>query len=498
MVTAEPFYAVQGPPGTGKTTLTARAVRRSLMDDPSLRILVSAQSHYALDNLATGILKVLNTDPETLAIRVVSEARKNDIDPAMYPYREGDLEENKVERIQGALTARLSKPGGDSERLRGILQRWRNEVHNYKPEIAERIKRGANLVFVTCGAATESAVGLGERGGDYDWVVVEEAAKAWPTEVLIPMVRGRRWLLVGDQRQLPAYRMDDVQQLLDQCRQGIGELHLSDSATRQFRQVFKFFGQYFKGSPEPPKRARAAESSDWPVRRLDTQFRMEPRIGELVSRAFYDRRLASGIDAEQRVHEHQRFGALRGASVVWLDTHTCAHEAEPAWRNEGEAELVQALITRLGSWKPGDYAQQMQELVVLTPYNQQRKALDQLLGATPDEPRCHTVDSFQGREAETVVVSLVRGSIGPKKDTPGSLLGHLMVPERVNVLFSRARSLLILVGDLAHFRRTSALVDETDPDNNFWREVLTVLDEAGRVVSPPDLQLPDAAGRGRG
>ena len=93
----------------------------------------------------------------------------------------------------------------------------------------------------------------------------------------------------------------------------------------------------------------------------------------------------------------------------------------------------------------------------------------------------NTVDSFQGREADTVVVSLVRSTQRDDR-RPEANIGYLVSPNRTNVLLSRARKLLIIVGRLAHFEKQAAL----NPDRKdilFWRSIVEEVRRQGAVVS---------------
>jgi superfamily I DNA and/or RNA helicase len=141
---------------------------------------------------------------------------------------------------------------------------------------------------------------------------------------------------------------------------------------------------------------------------------------------------------------------------------------EPRWRNEGEARLIAQLLHDAGLVdEPGGPGR----LAILTPWHDQRRCLEAALGAGRAS-RVHTVDSFQGREAEIVVCSLVRD----KKSSGGRAyddLGHLSDPQRVNVMLSRAKRLNVIVGNFEHFRSS---------DVDFWEVVCNTVRERGRVV----------------
>ena len=206
MLSYLPFYAVQGPPGTGKTTVAAEAVAAQLEDFPATRILVSAQSSFALDHLAERILNRIGAvddrgEPtdwwDGAALRVTSSSgtppqgkmglwRKNAV-----AERRRDLIVRRVtEHLDGDLAGRL--PDGNADKLRHVLRDWKGLLDgsghkNVVPELEDRAENAANLVFATCGTATAEAVTPGGIRDTFDWVIVEEAAKAWPTELAMPL-----------------------------------------------------------------------------------------------------------------------------------------------------------------------------------------------------------------------------------------------------------------------------------------------------------------------
>src|SRR5262249_12005363 len=150
-----------------------------------------------------------------------------------------------------------------------------------------RLRRGASLVFATCGTATRDKVDAVGSFGIYDWVIVEEAATAWPTELAIPLVRGTRWTLIGDHRQLPAHRLDEVVEFLDDCAASLDQgLRAHGAGPEAYRQVFTLFGNLF-GAPPAGQQAAVGPGLASPLGQLTLQFRMREAIAEVVSRAFY-------------------------------------------------------------------------------------------------------------------------------------------------------------------------------------------------------------------
>lgn len=445
MLDARPFFALQGPPGTGKTTVIARAVAATLGQDRSAQILVSAQSHYALDNLAAKIIKEIDRRKvkNVSALRIASELAEHKIEDDrirdLLPKHQVD---RVIDRIRAAKT-KIAERFDGHPKLIEIAAKWRRLAPAHSLEILDRLRRGANILFSTTGTATSPYLGLKDESAVCDWAILEEAGKAWPTELAIPLIQAQRWTLVGDQKQLPPFGRERIIQLLDRCSSS------PDAAIRAFAEsresyvnTFDLFGNLF----EPTATTGATDF-------LDTQFRMYRPIGETVSRVFYDNQLKTHDTAGEDALEIDRPAWLRDHSFLWIDSGPTAREA-PTWSNQREIELVKELIDQLIDNNPT-----VEQLAVLSPYRQQVERLEIALGL--HAKYVHTVDSFQGKEADIVVISLVRvNNLG----TPEERLGFLTLPNRINVLLSRARRLLILVGSYNHFK---------DSGVRFWEDICT-------------------------
>lgn len=443
MLDARPFFALQGPPGTGKTTVTARAVTATLEKDRSARILVSAQSHYALDNLAAKIVKEIDRRKvkNVSALRIASELGEHKIeDDRIRDLLPKHRVDHVIGRIRAAETAIAERFDGHPKLIE-IAAQWRRIAPAHSLEVLDRLRRGANILFATTGTATNPYLGLEDESAVCDWAIVEEAGKAWPTELAIPLVQAQRWTLIGDQKQLPPFGKERILQLLDRCGSS------PDPAIRAFAdnrdsyvKTFELFGNLF----EPTATTGATDF-------LDTQFRMYAPIGETVSKVFYDSQLKSHATAGKDALEIERPAWLRGHAFLWIDSGPMARET-PTWSNQREVELVKKLIDELIENNPT-----VEQLAVLSPYRQQVQRLTVALGL--HAKYVHTVDSFQGKEADVVVISLVRVN---NLRTSQERLGFLTLPNRINVLLSRARRLLILVGSYDHFK---------DSGVQFWEEI---------------------------
>lgn len=467
MLTSWPFFAVQGPPGTGKTTVTAKAVLEALKTDPGLRILVSAQSHYALDNLGDVLLSRIENEgmQEVQALRVASPMTRGKVTGRLQGHLLSELTSRCLEKIREECGRRL-RQGGDLPGIAAVLRDWMQESARAELELEERIRLGANLVFATTGAATERYLGMGSGNDAFDWVIVEEAAKAWPTELAMPLVFGLRWTLIGDHLQLGAFGGREVEAFLDRCAASPHE-DLREHGDRKhvYLRIFSTFASLFAPRSKDPDRPRA-------IRSLDLQFRMPREIADMVSLAFYRGELETNPSLAVVPPCLREPDWLAGRHLVWLDTGRSATE-EPLWVNRQEARIVARLVRQFEPLEPRPPLRE--QLVILSPYLAQNRLLrDELPPELRD--RVFTVDSFQGREAEIVVVSLVRSN---EEITQHGRVGFMVSPERVNVMFSRARNLLVIVGSFDHF---------ADSGVEFWKTVCDCVEAYGERLDVAGLR----------
>ncbi len=451
MLGAQLFFALHGPPGTGKTTVITHAVEAYLRQESGARVLIAAQANDALDNLALRVLKHLAGGAEIIALRIGPNSER--IDPKLHRWMLGAVTERRANRARQAAHKRI-REARDSPAIRQILTDWIVAINHGTLELQDRLRRGASLVFATTSGSDGLVADYG-RFALFDWVIVEEAAKAWPTELAIALVQGVRWTLVGDHRQLPAYRRDEVTRVIDSCENsGDDELEEVFERKAEYERAFNMFEELFS---KPAGR---------PVDQLALQFRMREEIAGVVSRAFYepfdDKPLQTHPTAN-RDPGVRRPARLAGRSFVWLDTREAESNQQPRWRNPAEAGHVARLLDLLAPLDrdaEGRACPLGERLAVLTPWRAQIAELKKHVN-----PRfhdlIHTIDSYQGREADIVVSSLVRDRVRSDVEAHQNL-GHAVHAHRMNVMLSRARGLNIVVGSFDVFKSSGVA---------FWEEI---------------------------
>ena len=419
---ASPVSVLQGPPGTGKSAVAVEIVQRAVA--AGLRVLVCAPSNMAVDGLT---LRLHAADPSMRLVRVGDPER---IDVAALNLTAGAAAERRAplveEEAQLELRRRLDELRADQRmgperkaQMRDYLRR------NTRRLVQKRLARGsdeamsdAQVLLCTTTAAADKCV---LRVPTIDLVVLDEAAQATAPNAWVALLRGRRAVLLGDPQQLPPTLLSR-----EAAAAGLGT-SLIEWAQR-----------------EQPGAATL----------LDTQWRMHAAIAAWSSAQFYGGRLRSHPSVATRVladlpgisRNSLTASPLLGVSVGGGNSERRGTNGEIS--NEIEARaVVYHVASLLRAGVPAS------DVLVVSPYGAQVALLRRLLvdaavtAQRPDQPphalsavEVATVDASQGREAEAVIVSLVRSN-------RRRAVGFLADARRLNVAMTRARRHLALVCD---------------------------------------------------
>jgi len=344
------LYMIQGPPGTGKTTAIVESIRRILGRNPGSSILLSSHSNDAVD---TGQERLLG----------FSHVRQ----------------------------ARIAEPGKVPRRLRPTLV----EGDDLEPY---------NLVAGTC---NRLAIDSRLRFKVFDWLILDEANKVRANEALALFPLAKRWVMIGDLKQLPPV-MEEAASTF-KIEQPLDEVVRDDS----------FYGWMWDKVPASSKIM------------LPRQYRMREPIGRVVSDLFYESKLV-----HEAPHPRMPLPWPFDRELVWVDTGAQDEyrDAQRSVANEFEVALCKDITSIIRR------RVRKAKLAVIAMYNSQVNRLQgSLKGIVPPDD-IESVDAFEGRESDAVILSLVRSN-------DRAAIGFLNDPNRVNVAISRAKKLLVIVGD---------------------------------------------------
>lgn len=407
---AEEIAIIHGPPGTGKTTTVTALIRTAVAHGS--RVLACAPSNLAVDNMAeqlaaAGIPLVRLGHP----VRILPELQAYTLDALVQEQDDYQLAK-KLRKEAFALRGqadkfRRARPApGERNALRSMANDRLDEARQLEAYAVERVLDGAAVVLATL-TGLDSAI-LGQRR--FALCVIDEAGQSTEPTSWIPVVRSEKLVLAGDHQQLPPTILSRQAE-----QEGFGVTLLERLMKRD---------------------------GDTIARRLDVQYRMHRQIMDFSAAAFYNGRL----QADSTVQDHLLCGLpgvvgtdLTETAVTFIDTAGAGYDdTQPAdsdsRSNPEEAALVVKKVQQLlAAHVLAD------DIAVITPYSAQVQLLREQL---PDSIEIGSVDGFQGREKEAVIISLVRSNVKGE-------VGFLAETRRMNVALTRARRKLLVIGDSA-------------------------------------------------
>lgn len=413
-LSARDVALVHGPPGTGKSTVLAEvAVQWARLGK---RLVCTAASNAAVDHLLE-----LCLDAGLSAVRVGHPARvlprlqEHTLDLQVEAHVDRKLARELFEDAFDLLGyARKQRSRGRSRERFANAREAQAEARKLMDEARVLERRAVAQVLgraqVVC-ATLAMLDGSVLRGEAFDVALVDEATQAVEPLALMAFLKAPTVVLAGDPQQLAPTVIS-----LEAQAQGL--------ATSLFVRLLEDYGEDVK-------------------RLLKEQYRMHEAIMAFPSARMYGGQLrAHPSVATRTLAEVLSPGATVDAPpVLFLDTAGKGFDESKApgtesLRNEGEADLVVARARELlaQGLSPG-------ELAVITPYRAQASFIREKLADVP-EVEVDTVDAFQGREKDAVLVSLVRSNVEQS-------VGFLEDLRRMNVAITRPRRQLFVVGDSA-------------------------------------------------
>lgn len=349
---------------------------------------------------------------------------------------------------------------------RDMLEVLESERVNYD----EFFARSRQLVTGTCVGIGQHHIGIAEN--QYDWVIIDEAARSISSELAIAMQAGKRILLVGDHHQLPPlYTTPHKKALARKLGVYTEDIDLDELLQSDFERAFE------------SKYGKIAGA------KLLTQYRMAKPIGNLVSDCFYEGELETGFREIPESYKHLP-ASIKGFTT-WLDTSIFGKGANHPDTGKGSSIAnpteVSVIIKLLDSIANSDkqvdaLKQQMSKdkgelpIGIICMYAEQKKRLRRKVAEQKWDDhfksliRIDTVDSYQGKENRIVILSITRSDY---RQSPG----FLRSPNRINVGLSRAMDRLVIVGNSEMWKgknkglplgRVFDYIDQrrlTEPDN---------------------------------
>jgi ATP-dependent RNA/DNA helicase IGHMBP2 len=382
---------IHGPPGTGKTTTLIEAIVQLVKKDE--KVVVSAPSNTAVDNLAKGLI-----DKRINFLRVGNNTK---VDAEIFPFTpEGKLIESKQDkeikkiRIRADEMRKMANQykrrfGKDEREQRNLLIK---EVKSLRQQIKQIQKYNEEKLFDEAKVILGTPIGLMDeqtKKTEFNTLIIDEAGQCLEPLAWCIFPLAEKIILAGDHLQLPPTVLSDKAMQL-----GFNKSILECS-----------FGKFED------------------VYLLNTQYRMRSSIAQFSNNYFY----------EGLLQTPENLIAI-GEHIVFYDTAGTGYEEEQgpdgsSLSNKGEIELAQKIVELENLT--------IQKTAFISPYSGQVTLAKE---SFPKEMRSSTIDSFQGQEKETIIISLVRSN-------GENTIGFLKDYRRMNVAMTRAKERLIIIGD---------------------------------------------------
>ena len=547
---ARDLCLLQGPPGTGKTTVIAELIWQLISQNQEQKILLTSETNLAVDNALEKLLNKEHTLVKPLRFgkdtKFEEEGKKYSfnrimkwIDENFVPveYEEDSLEENEDDEeiapdnpYNNAVQIWMNRIAEKSHKELDpkyalALKDWAFELTQPEKGVKQLFKdkyfKYANVVGSTCSSSgspsfmksyqfiyNKKAEFIAEPDKRWNWIPIEfdtaimdEASKATPPEMLLPLCFGKKSVVIGDHKQLPPMLNEkEFREALTELKDDRA-LKLAEEIDREFVETSQF--ERLIMNPKVSKSIAA---------RLNIQYRMHPKINDVIKQ-FYTGETDEGLEPAQELIDNadiedlnnpfSRHHGLWNEGFIKPDIHTIwvnVNEPEElsgtSRVNEKEVDAVKIVMQYLKNstgfdeyyshWnkiKNEDKRLQEQEIGIISFYGHQVKKLQDVRRFAQKDLglpiRLKTVDKFQGMERNIIIVSTVRSD----KIIRGGLLekntdiGFAKAPERLNVALSRARRLLIVVGNLKFF--------ETYKDKNgnaIYKNAIDIIRREGLII----------------
>ncbi|MAQ89830.1 MAG: IGHMBP2 family helicase [Rhodopirellula sp.] len=423
---AQDVAVIHGPPGTGKTTTVVALIKAVV--ERGEKVLATAPSNTAVDNLldklaAAGLKVVRLGHPARVDRQLIRHTLDAQVsrDETMEIVKDMRRESEQCFRKAGRYT-RSQPPRGAKKGMYEDGKRLRDDARLLEKTVVDWVLDRAEVV---CATNSLNVNQLGDRR--FDMAVIDEACQCTEPSCWVPIQFADKLVLAGDHRQLPPTVISQ-----NAANEGF-DVSLLERLVDKFGDII--------------------------TSTLREQYRMHQQIMEFSSQQFYENRL----EAHETVAEHLLSDLsqvdktpMTSTPVDFIDTAGAdwdeqAEKGSESLCNQAEAELVLKKIDALLAAKVSP-----DTIGVITPYAGQARLIRSLCETAGVE--IDTVDGFQGREKEVIIISCVRSNRQGE-------IGFLADTRRMNVALTRAKRKLIVIGDSA-----------TLGNNPFYTELLSYFD----------------------
>jgi hypothetical protein len=482
---SENMFMIQGPPGTGKTSVISEIAYQETIRGK--KVLISSESNDAIENALERlnedifypilyqsmsrqekntstdlpiekdignfykqrILRELKEEIhrlENMDIHLISVQKKIredglEIENNLKKFQEFEKNQKRIENYARELREELSilQSKYQEEKSKSKNQkRFLDIQENFLKELQENTKceeelKNTYLKKVNISGATLNQINKVAKkinnDEPFDVVIIDEVSKATPIELNLAILKAKKIILVGDQKQLPPMLNRDVtlEEFAENLFTNTEHYETKAEVKKELHEHKTIFEKLIENNPDA-------------YTQLTIQYRMHEDIQRAINQ-FYDEELECGIENHKLKNKHRLFDSEH---LVWVDTSSFQeNRIGTSFENMGEVRQTEKILEKLNSeYKNIDFKP---SVGVISFYGKQVNKLANIQNDFKNiKVDFGTVDTFQGQERDFIIVSMVRSN-------KNANIGFARSLNRINVAFSRAKQLLVILGSKETF-----------------------------------------------
>ncbi|KAF3360524.1 hypothetical protein VdG1_01484 [Verticillium dahliae VDG1] len=438
---------IHGPPGTGKTHTLIELILQLVRRDQ--RILVCGPSNISVDNIVERLA------PHKIPIirlghpaRLLPSVLAHSLDVLTHTSSAGAIVQDvRAEMDAKQASLKKARTGRDRRAIYADLKDLRKEYRERERGCLRELVGGSKVVLATL----HGAGGFQLRDEKFDVVIIDEASQALEAQCWVPLLRANKVVCAGDHLQLPPTIKSLNSKTNMPKKKDEEEVPIVKGMTLEttlFDRLLSLHGPSIK-------------------RMLTTQYRMHEAIMRFPSDELYEGRLVAAESVATRLLKDMPYAVQdtedMNEPLVFIDTQggdfpekseedsdDAAKKAKLSLNGESKSNEMEAAVVRQHARQLVEAGIKPEDIAVVTPYNAQLALLAPLKEELPGI-ELGSVDGFQGREKEAVIVSLVRSNGDGE-------VGFLAEKRRLNVAMTRPKRSLTVVGDSETVKRGSAFL----------------------------------------
>lgn len=469
-VEAKDLAIIQGPPGTGKSTAIAELIWQLAQQKPDSRMLLTSEANLAVDNALDRLKFSLHN-----IVKPIRVAAGDKFSAEGFAYSQVEMkkwagiEMSDIDSEDNAVAIDTDEyKSFNPQEL--VLNRWmkniykRSQLHlqredlkhlwfdfltdlpsEWRKEVYLEYVSHCNVIGATCSSISDTNYSATEAKGKhrdsrfikrfraifgeiekngypvflrFNTVIQDEASKATPAELSLPLVYGEKAVVIGDHRQLPPnLDREDIlfklhmQRLKADSREEHDQIEQLESYVRKNFDILEksHFERLFR-QIDPSLRGT-----------FDTQYRMHNDINRVIEQFYVDDGgLKCGVANESREHGIDIPNLISPDNhVIWINTSSPEVRDGTSRANRGEVEAIEWVLSQLSKSESfRNYQESLptnedREIGLITFYGSQLKRLKGIVDKEIKKGlsiKMSSVDRFQGMERNIIIVSMVRSN----------------------------------------------------------------------------------------